>query len=68
LDATELLLSIEDDGIGFDTTVARLQATTGSSFGMLGMEERVRLLDGTFEIVSAIGSGTTVRVRLPLAL
>jgi PAS domain S-box-containing protein len=68
LEAAELLLWIEDDGAGFDVAAARLRATTGRSFGMLGMEERVRLLEGTFEIVSAIGSGTTVRVRLPLIL
>jgi PAS domain S-box-containing protein len=62
---TELLLTIEDDGIGFDAAAARLRATTGASFGLLGMEERVHLLDGAFEIVSAIGTGTAVRARLP---
>jgi PAS domain S-box-containing protein len=61
----ELLLTVEDDGIGFDAAAARRSATAGASFGLLGMEERVRLLDGAFEIVSAIGSGTSVRVRLP---
>jgi PAS domain S-box-containing protein len=62
----ELVLSIHDDGIGFDVAEVRLRATTGGSFGLLGMEERVRLIGGTFEIDSGIGSGTKVQVRLPL--
>jgi PAS domain S-box-containing protein len=61
----ELLLSLQDDGAGFDATAARQRATTGGSLGLLGMEERTRLLGGSFEIDSAIGRGTTVRVRLP---
>jgi PAS domain S-box-containing protein len=66
LSSTELILSIQDDGAGFDVATARLRATTGGSFGLLGMEERARLLGGSCEIDSAIGCGTTVRVRLPL--
>lgn len=65
--STELLLLIQDDGTGFNVAAARLRATTGGSFGLLGMEERVRLLGGSCEIDSAIGCGTTVRVRLPLS-
>lgn len=65
---TEVLLSIQDDGTGFDVATARLRATTGGSFGLLGMEERARLLGGSCEIDSGIGSGTRVRVRLPLSV
>jgi len=60
----ELLLAVQDDGIGFDVAASRQRATTGSTFGLLGMEERIRHLGGNFEIDSVLGRGTTVHVRL----
>jgi signal transduction histidine kinase len=54
-----LSLAIEDDGRGFD---ARRQ----KGMGLVGMEERVRHLGGTFEVHSRPGSGTVLSVSLPL--
>jgi signal transduction histidine kinase len=34
--------------------------------GLAGMRERVEVLGGTFELVSGLGQGTTVRASLPL--
>ena len=62
----QLVLFIQDDGIGFDVRAARSSSMTGRSFGLLGMEERVRLLNGVFQVDSEIGRGTTVQARLPL--
>ncbi len=62
----ELILSIKDDGIGFDAGRALADAARGKSFGVLGMQERVALLGGQLEINSANGKGTVVAVRLPL--
>jgi two-component system sensor histidine kinase UhpB len=59
-------LTIRDDGAGFDPAAARRRARNGGSFGVLGMEDRARLLGGVFRIISAPGKGTTIRVRLPL--
>jgi two-component system, NarL family, sensor histidine kinase UhpB len=56
-----LVLMIEDDGRGFDTN----EMTSG--FGLTGMRERVEGLGGEFELDSAIGDGTRLVVRLPLA-
>jgi signal transduction histidine kinase len=53
-----LLLSIQDDGQGFD-----VRQTKG--LGLLGIEERVARLGGKFEIHSTPGSGTIVAVELP---
>ncbi|WP_461471999.1 sensor histidine kinase [Microbacterium sp. HJ5] len=53
-------LEITDDGRGF------APAATGAGFGIDGMGDRVALAGGTFEVDSAPGAGTTVRVRLPL--
>ncbi|HEX3692201.1 MAG TPA: sensor histidine kinase, partial [Solirubrobacteraceae bacterium] len=55
----EVLLGVRDDGRGFDPNVQ----TEG--FGLLGMNERVQLLEGTLQIESVLGSGTTVTARFP---
>ncbi len=51
---------VRDDGVGFDPS-----ADTGG-FGVLGMRERVELLDGGLEIDSSPGAGTSVRATLPV--
>lgn len=55
-----LLLSVEDNGKGYDTD----HATNG--FGLLGMRERAIAASGKFTICSAPNEGTKIRVRLPL--
>jgi signal transduction histidine kinase len=52
---------IEDDGAGFDPTSVR-----DGALGLVGMRERISLLNGRFEIESAPGAGTTLIVELPL--
>jgi PAS domain S-box-containing protein len=59
-----LTVVIEDDGAGFGPATRRL--TAGSGMGLLCMEERARLLDGTLEVDSAPGRGTAVRLELPV--
>ena len=65
--AQELLLSIRDDGIGFDVTAARERATRGGSLGLLGLHERVQLVGGSVEVHSTPGHGTEIHVRVPLS-
>ena len=55
-----LLLTIEDDGKGFDVHRVR-------GLGLIGMSERVTHLRGTFEAKSQEGCGTLLRIELPLA-
>ena len=59
----ELEIVIEDRGRGFDPALLE----TSSRLGLLGMRERVELLDGTFSLTSAPGAGTRIDARLPLA-
>lgn len=58
--ADGLALAIEDDGVGFDPGSRR------QGIGLTGIEERVRDLNGHFELVSAPGKGTALRARIPL--
>ncbi len=64
---TELELIIRDDGIGFYVRAAQKRASRGVSFGLLGMQERVRIVGGQIEIESRPKRGTTIRARFPLA-
>ncbi len=64
-----LTLRIKDNGNGFEvSTLNELNRDENGGFGVLGMKERVELLDGAFYIDSAKGVGTTVRVQLPYKL
>jgi signal transduction histidine kinase len=52
---------VEDDGRGFDP-----EQDTNGGIGLIGMRERVELLDGSMAIESAEGKGTTLVVEVPL--
>ncbi|HLR03588.1 MAG TPA: histidine kinase [Virgibacillus sp.] len=52
---------VKDNGKGFDTNVKNEK-----SFGLIGMRERVEMLDGTLKIDSVIGKGTSVYIKVPL--
>jgi signal transduction histidine kinase len=52
---------IEDDGRGFD---AGQDADGG--IGLLGMRERIELLEGSLVVESSRGAGTTLVVEVPL--
>ncbi len=56
----ELTLSIQDDGHGFVPEREK-------GLGLLGMEERVAHLHGSFQVQSTPGAGTSIRVELPFA-
>jgi len=58
-----LLLTIEDDGKGFDYHKASQRY---EGLGLLTMRERASLLGGTFSVSSRKGRGTCIRVEVPL--
>lgn len=60
------ILEIRDNGRGFLPAPRRLEPDR-QRLGLLGMEERVRLVNGRFHIGSRPGAGTIVRVEIPLA-
>ncbi|MGG3563712.1 sensor histidine kinase [Neobacillus rhizosphaerae] len=57
----DITVLIKDNGGGFDTSIKKPE-----SFGMIGMRERVDLLDGDITFDSKIGKGTAVWIRVPL--
>lgn len=57
-------LVVRDNGRGFDTRSC--PGPQDGHFGIEGIRERVRRLDGAFEIESAPDRGTVARVRLSL--
>lgn len=61
-----LVLTIEDNGKGFNVEKAKTRARTGISIGLLGMEERARLVGGEMTITSSPKTGTKLTASLPL--
>ena len=57
----ELLLSVVDDGRGFDTATA-----SARGLGLVSMQERVRLVHGSIDVVSEPNAGCRIIVHLPL--
>lgn len=62
--SNEVILVITDDGDGFDLEQTKAAASERQNFGLLGMEERIKLLGGKFGIETKLGNGTKVWARL----
>jgi PAS domain S-box-containing protein len=61
-ESDEIHLAVNDDGVGFDLEAA----SKGRGLGLTRMEQRVKLVKGTFSIDSQPEKGTTVHVSVPL--
>ncbi|RKP47266.1 histidine kinase [Cohnella endophytica] len=57
---------IEDNGVGFQQEVVESRTRSHSHFGLIGMKERVDLLQGKIEIQSALGNGTKIKINVPI--
>ena len=64
IDGDRLLFSVADDGCGFDP--ATRPGMEQGHFGLEGVMERVKALDGTADITSAPGKGTRIAINTPL--
>jgi PAS domain S-box-containing protein len=63
----QLMGSIEDDGVGFETADApAAPKASRTHWGLVGMRERIEALGGTFAIESRAGEGTSILLRVPL--
>lgn len=57
---------VKDNGIGFHVDLIESRAKDSANFGLIGMRERVELLEGRMEIESAIDEGTKVIIHIPI--
>lgn len=57
---TSVTLVIKDNGCGFDP-----EHIKEDSFGLIGMKERVEMIDGTMTIDTQLGQGTRIFIKIP---
>ena len=60
----EIHLTVKDSGAGFDREAAK----ESRGFGLISMQERLRLVGGVLSINSQTKGGTTIHARVPLSL
>jgi signal transduction histidine kinase len=58
-------VQITDDGMGFEVERALAKAAQRGRLGLVGIAERVRMVGGTFQLESAPGGPTTLKLTLP---
>lgn len=67
VDVAEVTVTIIDDGVGFAIDDATGEGRPGAGrVGLIGMQERVRLINGQIMIQSSPSGGTTIVVRVPI--
>ena len=64
---SEVVVTVQDNGRGFDPNRALSGRGQSAAWGLLGIRERTVLLNGHYEIKSAPGQGTLVRISVPTA-
>lgn len=65
-DVKEVKIKVEDNGIGFVTAEINEKIRQGSHFGLLGMRERIEMLEGRFSLDSRPNEGTRIEMCVPL--
>ena len=63
---SELVVTVEDNGVGFKVSDILKHPDENKRLGLLGMMERAAMLSGTLTIDSKPGKGTKVQVRIPM--
>ncbi len=61
-----IIVTIKDNGIGFDTSPKDYSKNARHGIGLSTMEERTRLMAGEFRIDSQVGKGTSIILTLPV--
>jgi two-component system, NarL family, sensor histidine kinase DegS len=59
-------ITVQDNGTGFDVGIVEAKLGKGINFGMIGMQERVELLEGRLDIDSQLGAGTKISMLIPI--
>ncbi|MCU6792954.1 MULTISPECIES: sensor histidine kinase [Paenibacillus] len=61
-------VTVKDNGIGFVVEQIDKKIDKGSHYGLMGMRERVELLEGRMEVESDVGAGAKVSMLIPIKL
>jgi signal transduction histidine kinase len=62
----QILIRVQDDGVGFDTAKLDQHDIHQGGFGLFGVRQRLENLGGCLEIESAPGKGAIATLNLPL--
>jgi signal transduction histidine kinase len=62
---TDVVVTVTDDGAGFDVPSIASTAEANGHFGLIGMRERAEAVAGTLVVTSASAKGTTVEATIP---
>ncbi len=62
----DVVVRIIDNGKGFDKETESHKAQKRGSFGMVNMKDRASIINGSYDLQSAPGRGTTITVRVPV--
>ncbi|TCZ76834.1 histidine kinase [Paenibacillus albiflavus] len=65
-DNEDITIKVMDNGVGFYTERMEQKLSNGNNFGLLGMRERLDLLEGSMTIESVINEGTTIKMVIPI--
>jgi signal transduction histidine kinase len=60
--------SIKDDGIGFDMSKHITSDASKLGFGLINLEDRIKLVKGTYEVQSEPEKGTLLKITVPIKL
>ena len=63
-----VVVRIIDNGKGFDKETESHKAAKRGSFGMVNMKDRASIINGTYDLQSAAGRGTTITVSIPVGV
>jgi two-component system NarL family sensor kinase len=63
--SAQLIISVEDDGIGFDPSLKHSGTQNGSGLGLYNMENRARLLNATLDFDKQRKKGSKITVTVP---
>jgi two-component system sensor histidine kinase DegS len=61
----QIALIIHDNGVGFHSEKMEQEAGRNGHFGLVGMRERIELIEGRMEIDSNPGQGTKIMMQIP---
>jgi signal transduction histidine kinase len=58
----KLIIVLQDDGIGFNSK----KTSELEGFGLNRIKARIKKFKGSFEIISELNEGTTVKIKIPI--